>query len=76
MKNTKKRDKVERDMSNSIAIRRKELSMSQQKLGELVGVKASTISGFERNIYIPNIRTAALICEALDCKFEDLFHLL
>ena len=76
MVNTKKRDKVGRDMLNSIATRRKELGMSQTKLADLVGVKPSTIGGFEKNKYIPNVRTAALICEALECSFEEIFFLM
>ena len=42
----------------------------------MVGISGVSIGEFERNECFPNARTAALICEALACKFEDIFHLM
>lgn len=74
-KNTKKRDRFDRDIVCFIAHKRKSLGLSVSELADRVGISSGSISGFENNKYIPNVRTAALICEALNCKFEDIFYL-
>ncbi len=72
----KNKNMVNRSFIICIKERRKVLGFSQNKLANMVGISGASIGEFERNECIPNARTAALICEALECEFEDLFHLM
>lgn len=49
--------------------------MSQAELAKIVGSSRNTISSIETGQFAPSAYLAALLCIALDCKFEDLFYL-
>jgi putative transcriptional regulator len=53
---------------------RSEKKLSQQQLAELVGVSRNTISSIETGQFSPTAKLALVLCIALECKFEDLFH--
>ena len=50
-------------------------NMTQTQLAEKVGSSKNTISSIETAQFCPTAYLAALLCLALDCKFEDLFYL-
>ena len=55
--------------------RRKELGLTQQQLSDKIGISQNSISSIETGQYKPTAYTAALLCKALECSFEDLFQL-
>ncbi len=57
-----------------IAENRKQLGLTQAQLAELVGSSKNTISSIETGQFCPTAYLAALLCTALDCKFEELFY--
>lgn len=61
-------------LKNNVAEVRREKSLSQAGLAELVGVSRNTISSIETGQYQPTAKLALLLCVALDKKFEDLFY--
>ncbi|EKD23750.1 MAG: hypothetical protein ACD_81C00186G0004 [uncultured bacterium] len=61
-------------MRNTIAQRRSELSMTQEKLADLVGVARQTIIALEQNKYNPSLLLAHAVVKALQKKrIEDIF---
>jgi putative transcriptional regulator len=48
--------------------------LTQTQLAEMVGSSKNTISSIETSQFCPTAYLAALLCIALDCKFEDLFY--
>lgn len=52
---------------------RKSKKLSQQKLGELLGFSARTISDWECNNTEPDVKTIKLLCEILEIPIEYLF---
>ena len=60
--------------SNLCSVRcSKNLSVSQ--LSNLTGISQLTIEQIENNSFIPSVRTALILCAALECSVEDLFFL-
>lgn len=62
-------------LRNRIEQYRKSLDLKQEELGNLVGLSRQTIGSLERGVYEPTGYTCALLCKALNVKFEDLFYL-
>lgn len=60
---------------NNLRETRKKNGLSQTDLAYKIGVSQNTISSIEIEQYSPTARTAALLCKALNCKFEELFYL-
>ena len=48
---------------------------TQAQLAGLVGSSKNTISSIETSQFCPTAYLAALLCLALDCRFEELFYL-
>ena len=46
----------------------------QIELAKMVSTSKNTISSIETGQFCPTAYLAALLCTALDCKFEDLFY--
>lgn len=67
--------KQQRDFLVNVRNRRKELGLTQQQLADKIGISQNSISSIETGQYKPTAYTAALLCEALECSFEDLFML-
>lgn len=63
------------DLLNNLKSVRKRRGLSQTDLGNIIGVSQNTISSIETGQYCPSAKTAALLCKALQCKFEELFFL-
>lgn len=61
-------------LKNRLKFYRKEAGFTQTQLAELIGSSKNTISSIETGQFCPTAYLAALLCIALDCKFEDLFY--
>ncbi len=60
-------------MIKSLKQIRKESSLSQTKLGSLVGVSQETISQYENGTRTPNFNTAKKIAKELRTPMDDIF---
>ena len=67
-------EKDELILKNTIKQVRKEKSLSQRELAEIVGVSRNTISSIETGQFNPTAKLALVLCIALDKKFEELFY--
>ncbi len=61
-------------LKNRLKQYRKEAKLTQTQLAELIGSTKNTISSIETRQFCPTAYLAALLCTALNCKFEDLFY--
>lgn len=61
-------------LKNNLRKFRQEKGFTQAQLAELVGSSKNTISSIETGQFCPTAYLAALLCTALDCKFEELFY--
>ena len=61
-------------LKNKLKEYRKKAKLTQTQLAELVGSSKNTISSIETGQFCPTAYLAALLCIALECKFEDLFY--
>lgn len=61
-------------LKNHLKEFRTEKGLKQAELAELVGSSKNTISSIETGQFCPTAYLAALLCIALDCKFEELFY--
>ena len=62
------------EMRNSVAeYRDKKNNMTQQELGDLVGVSQKAISNYEDNENVPNVLIAMRISQILGADIHDLF---
>lgn len=61
-------------LKNRVKEYRKRDNLSQSELAEKIGTSRNTISSIETGQFCPTAYLAALLCEAFDCKFEDLFY--
>ena len=62
-------------LKNNLKEYRQAKGLTQSQLAEQVGSSKNTISSIETRQFCPTAYLAALLCAALDCKFEDLFYL-
>lgn len=60
-------------MKNKIAIFRKERSLTQQALAEMLSVSRQTVISLENGRYNPSIRLAYDIAKVFDCIIEEVF---
>lgn len=61
-------------LKNKLKEYRQGAKLTQTQLAELVGSSKNTISSIETGQFCPTAYLAALLCIALECKFEDLFY--
>lgn len=61
-------------LHNHLAKARKEKTLSQAELANMVGVSRNTISSIETGQFNPTAKLALILCIALDKKFEELFY--
>ena len=61
-------------LKNKLKEYRQAASLTQKQLAEMVGSSKNTISSIETGQFCPTAYLAALLCVALDCKFENLFY--
>ena len=61
-------------LKNKLKEYRQKAGLTQTRLAEMVGSSKNTISSIETGQFCPTAYLAALLCIALECKFEDLFY--
>ena len=62
-------------LKNNLKEYRQKAGLTQTELAKRVGSSKNTISSIETRQFCPTAYLAALLCVALECKFEDLFYL-
>ena len=60
-------------LCNRLKEYRQKVGYTQSQLAEHIGSSKNTISSIETGQFCPTAYLAALLCVALDCKFEELF---
>ncbi len=63
------------NLKNRLKVARAEKNLSQTDLASMIGVSRQTISSIETGQFCPTAKLAAILCVALDKKFEELFYL-
>ena len=58
------------DLSEFCMLERQKQGLSQKEVSKRSGVSASTIGGFERGQFVPNIYTVECIIEALGYELQ------
>lgn len=61
-------------LKNRLKEYRQSKGLTQTQLAEAVGSSKNTISSIETGQFCPTAYLAALLCVALDCKFEEMFY--
>lgn len=61
-------------LKNNLKVYRQKAGLTQTQLADAVGSSKNTISSIETGQFCPTAYLAALLCIALECKFEDLFY--
>lgn len=61
-------------LKNNVRKRRLAVGISQAQLAKDVGVSINTVSSIENEKMCASAYLAAMLCRALDCRFEDLFY--
>lgn len=61
-------------LKNRLKEYRQSKGLTQTQLAEVVGSSKNTISSIETGQFCPTAYLAALLCVALDCKFEEMFY--
>ena len=61
-------------MKNNVRTKREQNNMSQEELGEVLGVSRQTINSIETERYNPSLELAFKIADYFNCKIEDLFE--
>ena len=61
-------------LKNRLKEYRQKAGLTQTELSQRVGSSKNTISSIETGQFCPTAYLAALLCVAIDCKFEDLFY--
>ena len=61
-------------LKNKLKEYRQKVGLTQTQLAEMVGSSKNTISSIETGQFCPTAYLAALLCIALECKFDDLFY--
>ena len=54
---------------------RKERNLTQEELGELIGISKVSISNYENGLQKPTVETLVLLAKALDCSINHLLGL-
>lgn len=63
------------NVNNQVRAVRTERRLTQDELGELVGLTRQSIIAIEKGRFTPSIHTVLMIVRALDTTIEDLFWL-
>lgn len=61
-------------LKNKLKEYRLKSQLTQVQLADKVGSSKNTISSIETGQFCPTAYLAALLCLALNCKFEELFY--
>ena len=60
---------------NKLKELRNNAGFSQEELANIVYTTRQTIIAIEKGLFNPSAKLALLLCEALNCKFEDMFYI-
>jgi putative transcriptional regulator len=71
MNHTESRNPV----GNQVQHQRKARQLTQEALGQQVGLTRQSINAIERRRFVPSVQTALLLARALDLRVDDLFWL-
>ena len=63
------------ELRNHIRQHRARIDLTQQELGELVGVRRQTILAIEKGHYVPSTLVAFRIARELEMPVDELFEL-
>ena len=61
-------------MRNEVRTLRGDRSLSQQQLGEAMGVSRQTINSIEKERYTPSLPLAIALARYFDRTVEEIFH--
>jgi putative transcriptional regulator len=61
-------------MRNEVRTLRGERDLSQQQLGEAMGVSRQTINSIEKERYTPSLPLAISLARFFDSTVEEIFH--
>lgn len=61
-------------MKNRIKVLRAEKNLTQEDLGEIIGVSRQTINAIEKEKFDPSLPTAFRIAKLFELSIEDIFH--
>lgn len=61
-------------LKNKLKEYRQCAKLTQTQLAQMVGSSKNTISSIETGQFCPTAYLAALLCIALECKFEEMFY--
>jgi putative transcriptional regulator len=62
-------------VGNQVQHQRKARQLTQEALGQQVGLTRQSINAIERGRFVPSVQTALLLARALDMRVDDLFWL-
>jgi DNA-binding XRE family transcriptional regulator len=69
----RKNARVPKELGRRIKKYRQEKNLSQEKVGEMVGLTGTYIGFIEQGARVPSIKTADKIARVLGIKLSDLF---
>lgn len=65
--------KLKENIQKNLAFYRKKKGYNQKELADRLGIGATTVSGWERGAYTPDIDTLFVICRLLGVTLNDMF---
>lgn len=65
--------KLKENIQKNLAFYRKKAGLNQKELADRLGIGATTVSGWERGAYTPDIDTLFVICRLLGITLNDMF---
>lgn len=65
--------KLKENIQKNLAFYRKKKGLNQKELADRLGIGATTVSGWERGAYTPDIDTLFAICRLLGVTLNDMF---
>ena len=63
------------DLKNQLKEKRRERNLTQEALAEMVGVTRQTIIAVEKAKFVPSVKLALELAQALDVPFNNVFWL-
>lgn len=64
--------KLKDNIQKNLCFYRKKSKYTQKDLADLLHIGSTTVSGWERGAYTPDVDTLLLVCNLLDCSFGDM----
>ncbi len=64
--------KLKDNIQKNLSFYRKKSKLTQKEIADKLGVGSTTVSGWERGAYTPDIDTLLLICNILNVSFPDM----